>query len=145
MKEIRVEFSVESRKYQLFILKYFLKTEIYLSEVFSDSKVSATIPIKVTTSTLEEKIKHCMFILKRYLVKTVVLKKKMSKETRSTIAIWIAITLLSINQLYGAYQNQQAHQLLWADMTKHLEQEKQNSKRLNQYLEKLNQIFERLN
>ncbi len=70
----------------------------------------------------------------------------MGKETRSIIiAIWIAITLLSINQLYGAYQNRKAHQLLWTDMNQYIEKDVQDSKDLNQYLKKLNQILEKQN
>ena len=71
---------------------------------------------------------------------------KVSKETkRSIIAIWIAITLLTINQLYGAYQNRQAHQLLWDDLIQHMRQDNQRMEQENQYLEKLNQVLEKQN
>ena len=71
-------------------------------------------------------------------------RANLSKEIRrSIIAIWIAIVLLFFNLLYGVYQNRKAHQLLWANMNHYIEMEMQDSKELNQYLNKLNLILEK--
>ena len=69
MSEIRVEFSIEEKKYNLFIVKRLFKTDFHLSEMVKGSKFTTPISVKISASTRKEEIEHWLYMLKRYFVK----------------------------------------------------------------------------
>jgi hypothetical protein len=69
LREIKVVFSSEERKYTLFIVKRLFKTDFYLADMVRGSKYSNPIPVKISASTRKEEIEHWLFMLKRYFTK----------------------------------------------------------------------------
>lgn len=56
--------------------------------------------------------------------------------------VWIAIAVLSINQVVGAYRCYESHQLLWDGLIHQSEIAKSHIESANQCLEELNRILE---
>lgn len=69
-KCITVEFSINGKQYYLHIVKRILKKDmICLTEMIGDceSPLGRIIPVKVSTSTFEEIVRHWLYELRRYL------------------------------------------------------------------------------
>ncbi len=67
--EIRGYFSISKKEYVLFVERGIFTDKLYLFECKADSLFLQPVPIKVTTSTFPEMVRHWLEESKRYLVK----------------------------------------------------------------------------
>ena len=71
-------FSVNGKQYILFVERGIVRTRLYLFECKDDSCFLQPVPMKVTTSTLPEAVRHWLEESKRYLA-----KKRNKKRSQS--------------------------------------------------------------
>lgn len=67
----------------------------------------------------------------------------MEEKKEPHLTIWIAITILSINQFIWTYQNYRSHQLLWDSVENQAQIVKEHIKSVNEWLTELNSTLER--
>lgn len=67
--EIKGYFSISGKQYILFVERGIVRTRLYLFECKDDSCFLQPVPLKVTTSTLPETVRHWLEESKRYMAK----------------------------------------------------------------------------